>query len=55
MDNEKLCVNCMNCRIKNEMVFCSTGEFKSKTLEEVMLYVPEDFDCEYFESDEEDE
>ena len=55
MDNEKLCVNCLGCRIKNEVVFCSGGKFIDKTLDEIMLYVPEDFDCEDFESDEEEE
>ena len=49
MDNEKMCVNCMNCRMKNAIVFCSIGKFMNKTLDEIMLYVPEDFDCEDFE------
>lgn len=53
MDKEKLCVFCMNCRTKNEIVFCSIGKFMDKKLDQILLYVPEEFDCENFEPDEE--
>ena len=50
---EEMCKNCMHCRIKFGIVFCSLGHFADKKLEAIDLYVPEDFDCEEFESDDE--
>jgi len=51
---EKMCKMCLNCRTKNHVVFCSIGHFVDKTIEAIDLYVPEDFNCEEFESDDDE-
>jgi hypothetical protein len=43
------CKNCINCKIKNNLVSCKNGYFCNVTLKEAYLYKPFDFDCVEFE------
>ena len=47
-DNQKLCVECFNCKTKDEWIFCKIGVWKEKK-PKVITYVPTDFDCPEYE------
>ena len=48
----KLCINCMNCRIKNGIVFCSMLLFSDLKENEIKDFVADDFNCGDWEGDE---
>lgn len=47
----KFCKDCVNCRIKQDLVFCRCGHFNNCTLDDIIDYIAEDFDCEDYEAD----
>lgn len=47
----KLCIDCFNCKTKENMVYCKLGfwrEKKRKILKSI-LHTPYDFNCEYWD------
>jgi len=49
--NYPMCINCYNCKIKNEEVYCKEGYFKKINIKKILLYTPFDFDCYKWESE----
>ena len=47
-DNQKLCVDCFNCRTKNDDIYCRFGIWKEKK-PKIITYIPQDFDCPEYE------
>lgn len=47
----QLCIDCMYCRTKNLKYFCLFDKFYKDNLCDIMLYTPDDFECENFEGD----
>jgi len=44
-----LCVKCMNCKIKKNLVSCKMNHFKNKTIAFVITMSAIDFNCTKFE------
>lgn len=41
-----ICYNCRNCKTKRTAgIFCKQGHFKVKSLNDMVLFTPFDFDC----------
>jgi hypothetical protein len=51
-DKILLCIDCIYCRTKNLKYYCLFGKFYKNNFSDIMLFVPEDFDCESWEEDE---
>lgn len=45
-----LCKNCFNCKSgKGKGIYCSKGHFNDKTMNDIELYMPFDFNCNSFD------
>lgn len=47
----KLCIDCIYCRTKLEKYYCLFDKFFKDKYTDIVLYVPEDFNCENWEGD----
>lgn len=47
--NVFFCKNCVNCKIKNNLISCKLKYFENITYKELDLLTPFDFECIYFE------
>jgi hypothetical protein len=47
-NNQKLCVECFNCKIKGDTIFCKIGVWSEKR-PKIITYVPQEFDCPEYE------
>lgn len=45
-----LCIKCINCKIKKNLVSCKKGYFKNKALSAIIILTALDFDCDCFEN-----
>jgi hypothetical protein len=46
-----LCIDCMYCRTKDLKYYCMFGRFHRNSLAEIILFTPDDFNCECWEGD----
>lgn len=44
-----LCINCFNCKTKNNKIYCKYNNFKDLQYKDVCLLSPLDYDCWQFE------
>jgi hypothetical protein len=44
-NNTPLCIDCFQCKIKNNKVFCKYKYFTDMNYRDVSLFTPFDFDC----------
>jgi hypothetical protein len=49
----KLCRDCLKCKIYRQYVRCDEGKFTNLTEIDIIDYIPEDFDCDLWEGDDE--
>jgi hypothetical protein len=51
IDNKyPLCIKCLNCKIKKNLVSCKMNHFKNKTLSCVIITTALDYNCDSFEN-----
>ena len=47
----KICIDCVYCRTKDLKYFCLFGKFFKNNYNDIILYTPDDYNCENWEGD----
>ena len=47
----KICIDCIYCRTKDLKYFCLFGKFYKDNFADIILFTPDDFNCEDWEDD----
>jgi hypothetical protein len=49
MDEQPICQKCINFIVRDDLVFCDYDNFIDEKIENAILFVPEMFDCDFWE------